>query len=273
MERKKNQGLADVDRLIKRIDGKSEILTSTNDIVNEFNNFFVNIGPNLANTLPNGNVSHRHYLGPQIDDSLFWKPVTTAEVFNHLIGLDIKKACGHDNIPIRLLKDGAVYISDALAYIFNLSLESGRVPDEMKIAKVTPIHKKGPTDEPGNCRPISVLPVLGKFFEKITNIRLIQFLEKNNAFYQHQYGFRKKYSTKLSNTILKSIDEGRATLGIFIDFKKAFDTINHEVLIHKLSHYGVRGLPLKWFKNYFEERYQFVQCEEIVSNKVKIRCN
>ena len=175
------------------------------------------------------------------------------------------------------MRDGAAYITHVLAYIFNLSLECGRVQDEIKIAKVTPIYKKGPKDEPGNYRPISVLPVLSKVFEKITNVRLIQFLESNNTFYQHQYGFRQKYSTKLSlinlsNTILKSMDEGQATLGIFIDFKKAFDTINHKILIQKLSHYGIRGAPLKWFEDYLESRYQYVQCGEITSRKMKIRC-
>ena len=275
--KKKMSKVAEVDRLIKKVNGDNNLITSTYDIVNEFNNYFINIGPNLADTLPNETVSHRRYLGTRVDNSIFWKPVTEDEVFNHLVTLDVKKACGHDNLPARLLRDSAVYISGVLAYIFNLSLECGRVPDEMKIAKVTPIHKKGPKDEPGNYRPISVLPVLGKVFEKVTNGRLVQFLETNNAFYKHQYGFRKKYSTKLSlinlsNTILKAIDESKATLGIFIDFKKAFDTINHNVLINKLSHYGIRGLPLKWFEDYLRGRYQFVQYGETVSMKMKITC-
>ena len=101
---------------------------------------------------------------------------------------------------------------------------------------MTPIYKKGSKDTPGNYRPISVLPVIGKIFEKIVNKQLMNFLEVNNVLQQHQYGFRKKYSTKLSvvnlcKAILKSVDEGKVTIGVFIDFKKAFDTINHDILI------------------------------------------
>ena len=232
---------------------------------------------NLADAIPSKSTSFRSYLGRENDKSLFWKPVTKAEVFNLLQKLDIKKSCGYDNIPGRLLKDGAAYISHVLAHIFNLSLKYGRVPDGMKVAKVTPIYKKGPKGDPGNYRPISVLPVLSKIFEKIINSRLMQFLEESSVFFKHQYGFRKKYSTKLSlinlsNTILRSIDEGSATLGIFIDFKKAFDTINHKLLLHKLSYYGIRGLQLRWFEDYLSSRYQYVQCGESVSKKLGIRC-
>ena len=156
-----------------------------------------------------------------------------------------------------------------MSYIFNLSLETGSVPNEMKIAKVTPLHKKGSKEDPGNYRPISVLPVIGKIVEKLVNGRLIQLLEANDALYSHQYGFRKKYSTKLSlinltNATLKSIDEGKVTLGIFIDFKKAFDTINHDVLLGKLSNYGIRGLPLQWFQNYLVIDINFFSVAKLV---------
>ena len=170
--------------------------------------------------------------------------MTEEEVMDLLCSLDIKKSHGYDNLPARLLIDAASFICKPLTYIFNLSLETGTFPEALKVAKVTPIYKKGPKTDPGNYRPISVLPIIGKVFEKVVNNRLVEFLELNNILSKDQYGFRKKYSTKLSlinlvNTLLTSIDEGKITLGIFIDLKKAFDTINHDILLNKMSHYAM----------------------------------
>ena len=194
-----------------------------------------------------------------------------------LLDIDIRKACGYDNLPARLLKDAAPFIASPLTHIFNVSMEEGKFPDAFKIAKVTPIFKKGSKDDPGNYRPISVLPILAKVFEKIVNSRLIDFLEVNNVLFRHQYGFRKKHSTKmslinLSNSLLKYLDDGQSTVGIFIDFKKAFDTINHKILVTKMSHYGIRGVVLKWFEDYLYNRSQFIQYKYIESTRMNISC-
>ena len=105
----------------------------------------------------------------------------------------------------------------------------------------------------------------------------MEFLEVNNVLHQHQYGFRKKYSTKLSvvnlcNAILKFVDEGKITLGVFIDFQKAFDTINHDILFSKLSHYGICDIALKWFVDYLSDRFQFIKYRETMSPYLKISC-
>ena len=208
---------------------------------------------------------------------MFWKPVTEREVLDYLCGLDSKKTHGYDNLPVRLIKDAANFIVVPLTYIFNLSLETGTFPDCLKVAKVTPIYKKGAKAEPGNYRPISVLPVVGKIFERIVNVRLIDFLETSDILYKHQYGFRKKYSTKLSlinliNTLMRSMDEGKVTLGIFIDFQKAFDTINHDILLEKMAHYGIRGVALQWFVNYLLNRSQALCYKEATSARKNITC-
>ena len=171
-----------------------------------------------------------------------------------------------------MLKDSAHLISEPLSYIFNLSLENGVFPDVLKTVKVTPIYNKGSREEPGKYRPISVLPVIAKVFENIVNKRLVDFLDSHSILYKHQYGFRKKYSTKLSvinlvNSLLKSTDEGKHTLGIFIDFQKAFDTINHNILLSKLNFYGIRGKALQWFESYLMDRSQVVCYRETVSSK------
>ena len=203
--------------------------------------------------------------------------MTETEVKNHTLALDIKKASGYDCLSTRLIRDASNFISTPLCHIFNMSLQEGKFPNALKIAKVTPIYKKGSKDAPGNYRPISVLPVIGKIFEKIVNKQLMDFLEVNNMLEPHQYGFRKKYSTKLSvvnlcNALLKSLDEGKITIGIFIDFQKAFDTINHDILIRKLSHYGIRGTALQWFANYLFNRFQFVKYREVHSSYKEISC-
>ena len=125
------------------------------------------------------------------------------------------------------------------------------------------MYKKGEKDILGNYRPISVLPLLATVLEKIINKQLLHYFETNNLFYDEQYGFRKNYSTKLSlaslvNVMSKSLNEGKITLGVFIDFRKAFDTINHNILCEKLEYYGVKGLPLQWIRNYLSNITQFV---------------
>ena len=184
---------------------------------------------------------------------------------------DQKKACGHDHLPVKLLVDSAQYISNPLSYIFNLSLQLGQFPDPLKIAKISPVYKKGDRDQPGNYRPISVLPVLSKIFEKLVNNRLIEYLEKHNILYKHQYGFREGHSTKLAvtnliNQLVHYQDEGRVTVGVFIDFAKAFDTINHSILLSKMQNYGINGLPLDWFRNYLCKRVQYVQHNGAISS-------
>ena len=150
------------------------------------------------------------------------------------------------------------------------SLNSGVVSQEMKIARVIPLFKSGDKSLFTNYRPVSVLPVFSKFLERIVYNRLINFLNNRN-----QYGFRKKYSTahaliQLYDKISSALDNEKVTLGLFIDLSKAFDTVNHEVLLDKLEHYGVRGIALQWFKSYLSCRKQFVQYNSYNSSLLHI---
>ena len=154
---------------------------------------------------------------------------------------------------------------------------AGGAPHMGKVSEITPVYKKGAKDSLGNYRPISVLPLLAKVFEKLINKQLLHYFETNNLFYDEQYGFRKKYSTKLSlaslaNDMSKSLDEGKITLGVFIDFRKAFDTINHNILCKKLEYYGVKGLHLQWIRNYLSDRTQFVTYDGKLSCKKDVTC-
>ena len=127
-----------------------------------------------------------------------------------------------------------------------------------------PVYKSGENEIFSNYRPISVLPCFSKILEKIMYKRIIDFINKNNILNKHQYGFRKRQSTnqaiiELIEKVNGSIDKSKFTAGIFLDLSKAFDTVNHTILLKKLQYYGIRGITLQWFKNYLNNRKQIVK--------------
>jgi hypothetical protein len=145
-----------------------------------------------------------------------------------------------------------------LAHIVNLSLKSGIVPDQLKIARVLPLFKSG-DNMLSNYRPISVLPIFSKIFEKVVYNRLITY-------------FNKLALHHLFDNITKAIDQKEYTIGVFIDLSKAFDTVNHEILINKLKHYAIRRLALDWIKSYFGNRQQYVEYNGAYSSYNSIKC-
>ena len=162
---------------------------------------------------------------------------------------------------MRIIKESKFLISEYLANSFNESLESGSYPDVLKIATVIPVHKGGSTLELGNNRPISILSPINKVFETILHKRLTKFWEKLNLFTEFQFGFRTKHSTNhaitcVYETILKELDNQKSVCGIFLNFAKAFDCVNHQILLDKLDHYGIRGNANKLLKSYLTNRYQ-----------------
>ena len=133
----------------------------------------------------------------------------------------------------------------------------------MKIARIIPLFKSDDKRNVSNYRPISLLPQFSKILEKIFNNRLMNFLNSNNLLYLRQYGFRKNMSTSMAimelvENITNAMDNGKFTIGVFIDLKKAFDTVDHSILVSKLDHYGIRGVANKWLSSYLENRKQYV---------------
>ena len=147
--------------------------------------------------------------------------------------------------------------------ILNLSLQKGCFPEELKIAQVTPIYKADDVNEIGNYRPISVLPCFSNILERIMYTRLFKYLTTNEILHKKQFEFQQGHSTKhaiiqLINQINNSFEKNHFTLGIFIDLSKAFDTVDHSILIKKLKLYGVKGNNLRWFESYLSNRKQYI---------------
>ena len=158
-----------------------------------------------------------------------------------------------------------------------MSFSKGIFPEMLKIAKVIALFKSGSTEEVNNYRPISLLPLFDKIIEKIAHRELYAFIEEHNILYKKQFGFRRRNSTahsliEITEQIKESIDNGKFGCGIFIDLKKAFDTVNHEILLCKLEHYGVRGNMLQWFKSYLTDRKQYVFYNGVSSEIKTITC-
>ena len=148
----------------------------------------------------------------------------------------------------------------------NNTFSTGIFPNLLKSAKVVPIYEKDDTTLPENDRPISLLSVISKVFEKTIRIRFIDFLEKHSVFYEYQFGFRENHSSTLAHMellddVFNSLDEGKYLMGVFFDLKKAFDTVDHKILLSKLNHYGIRGIANDLIKSYLTGRQQFVSVD------------
>ena len=174
------------------------------------------------------------------------------------------KAVGPNSIPNMILHMIKTVIAEPLAKILNLSFETGIYIDKLKISRVIPIYKeKGNNLPTENFRPISLLSNINKIFEKIMHKRIYGFFEHQGLIYENQFGFRKNHSTThalidLTEEIRQTIDKNEFACGIFIDLQKAFDTVDHKILLNKLEHYGIRGIANKWFSSYLTNRKQFV---------------
>ena len=182
----------------------------------------------------------------------------------------MNKATGLDNIPARLLKDGAPVISECLTHIINLPFSSGVVPDDWKTSRVVPLSKFGNREEMDKYCPISILPVISKITEKVVYHQLFSYFNSDNLLSSCQSGFRKNFLTETAVTfyvdkIRRNVDNGLLTGAVFIDVEKAFDAIDHHILLNKLQRYGICNRTLLRFSSYLLGRYQRVEVDKALS--------
>ena len=176
--------------------------------------------------------------------------------------LNDHSSTGDIDIPNQFLKMLSFPLSYLISYISNRSLTTGHVPNILKIGKQTPVFKSG-ENYFSNYRPITVCNSISKIIERIAGNRLIEYLERNKILNEHQFGFRKKHSTihamiNILDTSLEALDQKLTVGGVFLDISKAFDCVDHDILLHKLENYGIRGNVYDWFKSYLSNRKQFV---------------
>ena len=216
---------------------KGKNIVNNKSMANAFNDFFTQIGPKLNDDIPSPTNLRdpSFYLSPRIPYSFLIAPTTSQEVFDLIGTLDDSKSSGPSAIPTKFLIMARNEISMPFSDICNLSFTEGIFPEKNKIAKVIPSHKKGSTKDVNNYRPISLLSVFSKIMEKLVANRLNDFLELHSIIYPQQFGFRSGCSTthsliSITETINKTIEDKKFGCGVFIDLKKTFDTVNHEIL-------------------------------------------
>ena len=190
--------------------------------------------------------------------------------------LDPSKAIVLDGLGPRVIKLVGHILSPSIAALINKSILTGMFPDQLKLAKVFPIHKNGSKSDPANYRPISILPIISKIFERHVNKHLMAYLNKYSLIHETQSGFRQKHScqtalVKLIDQWMACIDKGDIIGSLFLDFRKAFNLVNHNILIKKLSIYKVSNSSLQRFISYLESRQQTIDSGQGMSIRSLIR--
>lgn len=246
------------------------IITHPQDIVEAFASHFATVSTRTL-TQPFHTQDHAH-ITPS-NSTFFLRPTTHTEIFATINSLKPKKSAGHDSINTQFIKKIKFSIIDPLEIIINKSFTEGQFPSHLKIAKVIPIHKSKQKNLTVNYRPISILPAISKIFEKLLTNRLIQFFQNHSTLTDNQFGFRKKHSTihavtKFTLDIITDITENKSTLATFIDFSKAFDKIDHQILLHKLSLYGIRGIGHQIISSYLNNRQFYVSHNQHTSQHI-----
>ena len=198
---------------------------------------------------------------------MFLNPTSVTEIRKIISKMQPKNSTGIDEIPISVVKSSSDYILFGLCHVFNLSLFQGQFITDFEKAKVISIHKKGQKTNVNNYRPISLLPILSKILEKIVYNRLYSFLSQSNFFCDLHLDLKKNYSTShaaivMVENITKSFEDKEYTLGVFLDLSKAFDTIEHSILLAKLNHFGVRGVANEWLRSHLNGRLMQIEIME-----------
>ena len=253
------------------------ITTSDNtEIANSLNDFFSSVGTKISDSIPHSNIDPLSYCNDYPDiPHLDLAGTGPCQVGNTIKMLVSKSSTDLDGISSKLLKAIRSEIEAPLAHIFNLSLTTGIFPHKLKTSKVIPIHKAGDHTNCDNYRPITIVNAFSKILEKIVYYKLTHHLEINKLIHEHQYGFQRNRSTEhallqILNTISTALNDKKYCVGIFLDLKKAFDTVPHDILLKKLEKLGITNTALLWFKSYLSIRTQKVEVYGTLSDSKEL---
>ena len=259
------------DRFIKSILLDGTIFEDNVSICDSLNAHFSSVGRKIAQ---NFSPSNHHIPTNPITNSFFFNR-TTADEIGAIIDKLKNKSCNIEFYPAKVLKYINPIISPVLSVLINRSLENAIFPSKFKLARVVPLHKSDEKNNVNNYRPISILHILGKIFERAVYNQLEYFLDKFNLLHPSQFGFRKNRSTIQAivdqlEFVYHNLDVGNAVISVFLDFSKAFDCLDHEILLKKLNHYGIRGVTNRWFRSYLSNRNQCVTSNNATSSFLPI---
>lgn len=252
-----------------KIKNRVSVLESTETFtLDNINQFFVDACPDIT---PKNQPRNVH---TNIKNSLFLSPTYTSEVYNCIMSLKNTKSVGEDGVPVILLKNIADIIQFPLTHIINISLSTGKFPENLKISQIRAIYKNGEKHNIGNYRPIALLSNVSKIFEKIIYKRIIEFIDNNHILTNVQNGFRKQKSTTRAMyqalcEIIRSLNDRKSTVTMSLDLSKAFDSVDHSILLKKLEGYGIRGEAIGLMESYLHGRKQYVAELDTSGNLLK----
>ena len=259
-----------------KIDG--QLVHDKRMISNGFNKYFASVAENMNNDLNNKlqnseAISCEKFFDKSIPGSMFFMPCNEFEVSEIIHELETGKS---SDLPIKVIKQSSSILVPKLTKFFNCFIEKGVFPKILKEGRITPIFKKGDAQIFGNYRPVCTLPIFGKILEKIIFNRLYNYFSSKGIIYDNQFGFRKNHSTSHAinfsvNKILEGLNRNKHVLGIFIDLSKAFDTINHDILLQKLANYGIRGACKNLLRSYLSNRSQYTSIFNEASDLASIK--
>ena len=249
-----------------------QYISNSNTIANSFNNYFINVGNSLASCIQSENDP---LLSLQTNIKSIYIPELDKIEIKSTISSMNNSSSGYDELPASIMKQCIDSYIEPLTLLINKSIQQGVFPVELKIARIIPLYKGENNQLIHNYRPISVLPFFSKIFEKIVYKYVVDFLDDNNIFYQYQFGFRKHHSTShaiitLVERVTKALDTGKYIVGVFLDLKKAFDTVDHSILQKKIRKIWNQGQHAQMVQKLLSFRVQFVEYNNCHSDNKQI---
>ena len=259
----------------------NERIIDSTKVASKLNEFFASVAEQFEMESTELSITDRDEIKAFVDSKVptstkFSIPyITSDQVLHYINKLDSSKATGLDGIGPKIIKLAGSCLSPSIAELINKSITLGQFPSQLKQAKIFLIFKSGSKTDPSNYRPISILPKISKIFERHVNKHLMGFLNKHKLLLETQSGFRPKHSCqtaliRLIDTWMECIDKGDIIGALFLDFRKAFDLVDHRILLDKLALYNFSNSSLKWFDSYLHDRQQAKQGQHGLTEFSKI---